>query len=107
MAFEYIGPLLQESVQTTTTVDVRGRVEQVVGTIIRAVVPGVKVGVLCILKNPWENFDLKAEVVGFIKKCGAAFSARQLSGGIAGNGGDSNRRDSLHSRRSGASRANP
>lgn len=67
MAFDYLGPLLQEAVQTTTTVDVRGRVEQVVGTIIRAVVPGVKVGELCVLRNPWESFELKAEVVGFIK----------------------------------------
>ena len=67
MAFEYIGPLLEEAVQTTTTIDVRGRVEQVVGTIIRAVVPGVKVGELCLLKNPWESFELKAEVVGFIR----------------------------------------
>lgn len=67
MAFEYLGPLLKEAVQTTTTVDIRGRVEQVVGTIIRAVVPGVKVGELCRLRNPWEDFELKAEVVGFIK----------------------------------------
>lgn len=67
MAFEYMAQLLEEAVQTATTVDVRGRVEQVVGTIIRAVVPGVKVGELCILKNPWEDFELKAEVVGFIK----------------------------------------
>ena len=67
MAFEYIGALLEEAVQTTTPVDVRGRVEQVVGTIIRAVVPGVKVGELCILRNPWENFTLKAEVVGFVR----------------------------------------
>ncbi len=67
MAFEYLGPLLKEAVQTTTTVDIRGRVEQVVGTIIRAVVPGVKVGELCVLRNPWEEFELKAEVVGFIK----------------------------------------
>ena len=67
MAFDYLGPLLQQAVQTTTTVHVRGRVEQVVGPIIRAVVPGVKFGELCILKNPWENFELKAEVVGFIK----------------------------------------
>lgn len=66
MAFEYIGSLLDEAAQTTT-VDVRGRVDQVVGTIIRAVVPGVKVGELCILKNPWEEFELKAEVVGFLK----------------------------------------
>ena len=67
MAFEYIGALLEEAVQTTTPVDVRGRVEQVVGTIIRAVVPGVKVGELCILRNPWEDFSLKAEVVGFVR----------------------------------------
>ena len=67
MAFEYIGSLLEEAVQGATSVEIRGRVEQVVGTIIRAVVPGVKVGELCILKNPWEEFSLKAEVVGFVK----------------------------------------
>ena len=67
MAFEYIGSLLEEAVQNATSVEIRGRVEQVVGTIIRAVVPGVKVGELCILKNPWEDFTLKAEVVGFVK----------------------------------------
>ena len=42
MAFEYIGALLEEAVQSTASVEVRGRVEQVVGTIIRAVVPGVR-----------------------------------------------------------------
>ncbi|MBQ3170542.1 MAG: type III secretion system ATPase SctN [Mailhella sp.] len=67
MAFEYIGSLLEEAVQTATSVEIRGRVEQVVGTIIRAVVPGVKVGELCILQNPWEDFSLKAEGVGFVK----------------------------------------
>ncbi len=67
MAFEYIGYLMEEDVQTVTPVEVRGRVEQVIGTIIRAVVPGVKVGELCILQNPWESFSLKAEVVGFVR----------------------------------------
>ncbi len=68
MAFEYIGTLLKEAVQTTSPMEIRGRVEQVVGTIIRAVVPGVKVGELCILRNPWEDWTLRAEVVGFIKQ---------------------------------------
>lgn len=68
MAFEYIGALLEEAVQSTASVEVRGRVEQVVGTIIRAVVPGVKVGELCILRNPWEDWTLRAEVVGFVKQ---------------------------------------
>ncbi len=67
MAFEYIGSLLEEAVQSTNPVEIRGRVEQVTGTIIRAVVPGVKVGELCILRNPWEDFHLKAEVVGFVR----------------------------------------
>ena len=68
MAFEYIGQMLEDTVKTTSSVEVRGRVEQVVGTIIRAVVPGVKVGEICILRNPWDNWSLRAEVVGFIKK---------------------------------------
>ena len=68
MAFEYIASLLEEAVQTTSPVEIRGRVEQVVGTIIRAVVPNVKVGELCILRNPWEDWELRAEVVGFAKQ---------------------------------------
>ncbi len=68
MAFEYISSLLKDTIQSTNPVEVRGRVEQVVGTIIRAVVPGVKVGELCILRNPWEKWELKAEVVGFVKQ---------------------------------------
>ena len=67
MAFEYIGELLEEAVRDVNPVETRGRVEQVVGTIIRAVVPGVKVGELCILRNPWEEWSLKAEVVGFVR----------------------------------------
>ncbi|MEG2004587.1 MAG: type III secretion system ATPase SctN [Bilophila sp.] len=68
MAFEYIGALLKEAAQNASTMQARGRVEQVVGTIIRAVVPDVKVGELCILRNPWENWVLRAEVVGFVKQ---------------------------------------
>ncbi|NLY41504.1 MAG: EscN/YscN/HrcN family type III secretion system ATPase [Desulfovibrionales bacterium] len=68
MAFEYIGTLLEEAVHATTSVEIRGRVEQVVGTIIRAVVPGVKVGEICLLRNPWDDWTLKAEVVGFAKQ---------------------------------------
>ncbi len=67
MALEYIASLLEEAVQNTSPIEVRGRVEQVVGTIIRAVVPGVKIGELCILRNPWDNWTLRAEVVGFVK----------------------------------------
>jgi type III secretion protein N (ATPase) len=68
MALEYLTALLAETIQTTTTLEIRGRVEQVVGTIIKAVVPGVKVGEICLLRNPWDNWTLKTEVVGFLKE---------------------------------------
>ncbi|GHU32828.1 EscN/YscN/HrcN family type III secretion system ATPase [Betaproteobacteria bacterium] len=67
MAFEYLTTLLEETVSGISMLDVRGRVVQVVGTIIRAVVPGVRVGEICVLRNPRSNWTLNAEVVGFIK----------------------------------------
>lgn len=63
--FEYITNQLERSLEDTTLVAVRGKVLQVVGTIIKASVPGVRIGELCILRNPFEDFELMAEVVGF------------------------------------------
>jgi type III secretion protein N (ATPase) len=57
--------MLRDALADSGTAEIRGRVEQVVGTIIRAVVPNVKVGELCLLRNPWDNWELPAEVVGF------------------------------------------
>lgn len=68
MAFEYMVNLIEDAVKDIKTIEIRGRVEKVVGTIIHAVVPGVKVGELCLLRNPWEDWELKAEVVGFAKR---------------------------------------
>lgn len=67
MALDYIGQMLRSAVNEVNTIEVRGRVDQVVGTIIHASVPEVKVGELCILKNPGTNWSLRAEVVGFSK----------------------------------------
>ena len=66
--FDYIIEVLEESVQDANLLEIRGRVTQVTGTIIKAVVPGVRIGELCILRNPDSNFELKAEVVGFAGK---------------------------------------
>src|SRR5262249_54838719 len=67
--FGYITDMLESALDEARPLEVRGRVTQVVGTIIKAVVPGVKVGELCILKNPWEeNWQLLAEVVGFSRE---------------------------------------
>lgn len=54
-----------ESIQDTNLMEVKGRVLQVIGTIIKASVPGVKMGELCRLKSAWETSELMAEVVGF------------------------------------------
>ncbi len=67
MALEYIGQILEEAVQSAATVEIRGKVEEVVGTIIHAVVPEVKVGELCLLRTPGQSGELRAEVVGFSK----------------------------------------
>ncbi|MDR2419953.1 MAG: type III secretion system ATPase SctN [Puniceicoccales bacterium] len=59
---------LTQNLEEAKTIQVKGRVLQVVGTIIRAAVPGVKVGELCFLRNPWDGWELMSEVVGFEKE---------------------------------------
>jgi len=63
--FEYITEMMELALADTPTLRIKGRVTQVIGTIIRAVVPTVKVGEVCILRTPGEDFLMKAEVVGF------------------------------------------
>jgi type III secretion protein N (ATPase) len=58
-----IKPVIRES----NLVRVYGRVTEVVGTIIKAVVPGVEVGELCYLQTPGQKNRLLAEVVGLSK----------------------------------------
>jgi type III secretion protein N (ATPase) len=59
--------LLAQALDEAVTLRVKGRVTQVVGTIIKAAVPGAKVGELCLLRNPGEDFEMQAEVVGLVK----------------------------------------
>jgi type III secretion protein N (ATPase) len=66
--FDYIPQVLDRAVEDTQPIDVKGKVIQVVGTIIKASVPGVKIGEVCLLRNPWEGQEVQAEVVGFTKE---------------------------------------
>ena len=66
--FDYIPEVLNRAVEDAQPIDVKGKVIQVVGTIIKASVPGVKIGEVCILRNPWEEHEVQAEVVGFTKE---------------------------------------
>lgn len=65
--FDHITEMMSLALEATPTLHIRGRVTQVIGTIIKAVVPTVKVGELCLLRNAGEDFEMKAEVVGFVK----------------------------------------
>ena len=64
----YLSEVFADALRSDLPVETRGRVVQVVGTIIRAVVPGVKIGEMCTLKNPWDSWELQAEVVGFSRE---------------------------------------
>lgn len=66
--YGYIADMMSMALEETLTLRIKGRVIQVVGTLIKAVVPTVKVGEVCLLRNPGENFEMKAEVVGFVKE---------------------------------------
>ena len=67
-SFGYITRVLERAVEDALVVEAKGKVVQVVGTIIKAAVPGVKIGEICILRNPWEEMETQAEVVGFTKE---------------------------------------
>ena len=54
-----------EAVDWITPFEVRGRVTELVGLLIRANVPGVRVGEICLISSPHQVGELKAEVVGF------------------------------------------
>jgi len=81
--FDYITQVLDRAIEDAQPVEVKGRVIQVVGTIVKAAVPGVKVGEICLLRNPWENYEIQAEVVGFTKEA-ALLTALGTMTGISG-----------------------
>src|SRR5918997_879402 len=54
-----------EAVDWLSPVEVRGRVSELVGLLIRAAVPGARVGELCLIRSPHRARPLRAEVVGF------------------------------------------
>ncbi len=55
----------QKSVAQTVTHKVKGKVTELIGLVARAVVPGVKVGELCLIETGGGDGPIKAEVVGF------------------------------------------
>src|ERR1700733_1184930 len=52
-------------IEHATPVQVRGRVKEVIGLLVKAVVPEAWIGEMCLIRNPRSSQLLKAEVVGF------------------------------------------
>ncbi len=55
----------QKNLNQASTLQIRGRVTELVGLVARAVIPGVKVGDLCLIEPQGKKASIKAEVVGF------------------------------------------
>ena len=64
----YITHILEQTTRETQLYEIRGRVLEVVGTLIKAIVPRVKLGELCTLRNPGEDRLIQAEVVGLSRQ---------------------------------------
>ncbi|AJC82193.1 type III secretion system FliI/YscN family ATP synthase protein (plasmid) [Rhizobium etli bv. phaseoli str. IE4803] len=56
--------IAKRAVAQASTMSVRGRVLEVVGTVIHATAPGARIGDLCTLRNPEIELELSAEIVG-------------------------------------------
>ncbi|MGE7956995.1 type III secretion system ATPase SctN [Pseudomonas sp. NPDC089530] len=65
LSLEHITGQIQQAIDKCRLIQIRGRVTQVTGTLLKAVVPGVRVGELCQLRNPDHSLSLMAEVIGF------------------------------------------
>ena len=82
--FNYITDMLQTALAQAQVARIRGKVVEVTGTIIRAVIPSVKIGEICLLRSPGDECDMKAEVVGFDGDENAGGSQRVTAVRLAG-----------------------
>ena len=62
---DYLRDILKDAIDSVREPQLQGRVVQVIGTMIKAIVPRAKVGELCVLHNPWEDKSQMSEVIGF------------------------------------------
>lgn len=79
-----ITEMLQEQLYDIQPLVVKGRVIEVIGTMIKAVVPSARIGELCILRNESDNFEMEAEVVGFSKEAALLTPLRGIVGVVSG-----------------------
>ena len=70
----------QKTVEKLTTNQIKGRVTELIGLIVKATVPGVKMGELCLIELSSRGTVLRAEVVGFKGQDGLLMPLGELDG---------------------------
>ncbi|HMT92182.1 type III secretion system ATPase SctN [uncultured Thiothrix sp.] len=65
MSLEYIPTRMKAAIKSHNMLVLHGRIVQVTGTIVRAIIPKVKLGELCMLRNGSDEPPVPAEVIGF------------------------------------------
>lgn len=76
----YIFDIAENVLGETRTIVATGRVLQVVGTIIRAACPGVRIGDVCLLRDPRGGVEVSAEVVGIQRETAILAPLKDLIG---------------------------
>ena len=66
--FDPLAMEIEKALENVNVLEVRGRITEILGTIIKARVPHIKVGELCRLVNPDDGQTVLAEVVGFCQQ---------------------------------------
>lgn len=79
-SLEPVDKILAAALKEAVSVEIKGRVTQVLGTIIKAVLPSVRIGEICLLRNPFEDRSLQAEVVGFSKQAALLTPLGEIGG---------------------------
>lgn len=62
---DYLETLLENAVGVVEPLKIKGKVLEVTGTIVKAYIPRVRIGEICSLRDPVDEKELLAEVVGF------------------------------------------
>jgi ATP synthase in type III secretion protein N len=73
-------PRLRQRLRRADLRPVRGRVRRVLGTIVHAAVPDVRIGEICELRNPRSGRSLSAEVIGFLQNEAVLAPIGELTG---------------------------
>ncbi|MEN9433101.1 MAG: hypothetical protein RLZZ422_690 [Pseudomonadota bacterium] len=65
MELSYVSRVLYQALDTCQPLVLHGRIVQVTGTVVKAIIPKVRLGELCMLKNAEDERMIPAEVIGF------------------------------------------